>query len=202
MSKIPITAPRFPAFNCWNEFKKIKLPSKNVLFVSRFIRVLAGCAKNFSLSWIRSDQRSFPPGRVWSETTSNALWSHTCFERTSVWSMDTLVWSEVTFVSRVKVSLISYKDHIWFHTVHTWFLSTILAWNKEIIFDPCMITKKSYMILVWIPRIIHLFFKNLWPFVFFCFYSVGHHLYDSPALHCDPPKNPNVQNQLQNWALN
>ena len=33
--------------------------------------------------------------------------------------------------------------------------------------------------------------------MFFCFYSVGHHLYDTPASHCDPPKDPNVQYQLQ-----
>ena len=33
--------------------------------------------------------------------------------------------------SRVEISLISYKDHIWFHTVHTRFLSTILLWNPR-----------------------------------------------------------------------
>ena len=36
----------------------------------------------------------------------------------------------------------------------------------------------------------------------FCFYSVGNHLYDTPALRCDQPKDPNVQYHLQSWALN
>ena len=33
--------------------------------------------------------------------------------------------------------------------------------------------------------------------MFFGFYSVGHHLYDTPSSHCDPPKDPNIHNQLQ-----
>ena len=67
------------------------------------------------------------------------------------------------------------------------FLVKTLYETKEIICDPCMITKKPYMILVRIPRIIHLFFENVLLFTFFCFCSVGHHLYDTPASHCDPP---------------
>ena len=33
--------------------------------------------------------------------------------------------------------------------------------------------------------------------MFFCLYSVGHHLYDTATSHSDPPKDPNVQYQLQ-----
>ena len=32
---------------------------------------------------------------------------------------------------REEVSLISYKDPIWFQTGHTRFLSTILVWNQK-----------------------------------------------------------------------
>ena len=53
------------------------------------------------------------------------------------------------------------------------------------------------MILVRIPRIIHLFLKIFNHLCFFCFYSVGHRIYDTPASHCDPPKDPFVQYQLQ-----
>ena len=38
--------------------------------------------------------------------------------------------------------------------------------------------------------------------MFLCFYSVGHHLYHTPASHCDLQKDPNVQYQLQSWAQN
>ena len=64
-------------------------------------------------------------------------------------------------------------------------------------------TKKSYMIPVWLTRILHLVFIN--HFFIYVFYSVGHHLSDSLASHCDPkspPKDPNVQYHLQTWALN
>ena len=33
--------------------------------------------------------------------------------------------------------------------------------------------------------------------MFFCFYSVGHHIYDTMASHCDPSKDHKVQYQLQ-----
>ena len=90
--------------------------------------------------------------------------------------------------TRVEVSLISYKDHIWFHNVHTWFLSTIPVWNQrhhirslydyqEIIYDPSTNTK-NHTSIYWKSVIIYVF----------GFYSVGHHLYDSPASHCDPPR--------------
>ena len=81
------------------------------------------------------------------------------------------------------------------------FLVRSLHGTKEITYGPCMTTKKSYMILVRIPRIIHLFFEKVLLFVFFCFYSVGHHLYDTPESHCDPPYDPNVQNHLQSWGI-
>ena len=104
--------------------------------------------------------------------------------------------NDIISTTRVEVSLISYKDHIWFHTVHTWFLSTILVWNQrnhiwslhdyqEIIYDPSTNTKNHT-----------LFWKSLNIYVF-SFYSVGHHLNGTPAAHCDPPKDPNVQCQLQ-----
>ena len=105
----------------------------------------------------------------------------------------------------LKIQSVPGLRFLWFHTriIYDFILSILdflvrsLYETKEIIYDPCMITKKSYMILVRIPRIIHLFFENLYPFKFFCFYSVGHHIFDTPASHCDPPKDPNVQYKLQ-----
>ena len=46
----------------------------------------------WTMVWLWSDQRSFPSGKVWSETVSSALRAHTVFRRTLVWSEDTLVW--------------------------------------------------------------------------------------------------------------
>ena len=101
-------------------------------------------------------------------------------------------------ISRVEVSLISYKDHIWFHTVHTWFLSTILVWNQknhiwslydyqEIIYDPSTSTKNHTSI----------FWKSLAIYIFLFLFGWAYHIYDTLASHCDPPKDPNVQYQLQ-----
>ena len=46
------------------------------------------------------------------------------------------------------------------------------------------------------------FRKSFAIHVFFCFYPVGHHLYDTPESHCHAPYDPNVQNHLQSWAIN
>ena len=46
------------------------------------------------------------------------------------------------------------------------------------------------------------FHKSFTIYVFFRIYPIMHHLCDSPSSLCDPPKDPNVQYQLQIWALN
>ena len=94
-------------------------------------------------------------------------------------------------LTRVEVSLISYKDSI------LDFLVRSLYETKEIIYDPWMITRNH----IWYPSTItknhtSIFWKSLTSYVF-CFYSVGHHLYDTQASHCDPPKDLNVKHQLQ-----
>ena len=158
-----------------------------------------------------SDFRSFEITHI--QTSCIHLFSRTRnFERTTppralifVWTCRNSVWSLrlCNLTPRVEVSLISYKDHIWFHTVHTWFLSTILVWKQrnhiwswydyqEITYDPRTNTKNHTSI----------FRKSFTLYVFFCFYSVGHPPYDDPASHCDRPKQPNVQYHLQSWAQN
>ena len=42
------------------------------------------------------------------------------------------------------------RNHVWFHTVHTRFLSKIFLWNqKKIIYEPWMKSKFSYMTPAW-----------------------------------------------------
>ena len=67
-------------------------------------------------------------------------------------------WAKVNhLIDHIEWFLISYKDHIWFHSLHTWFLSTILVWNQRNHIWSLQYTKKSYMVLVRLPRIIHIF---------------------------------------------
>ena len=64
---------------------------------------------------------------------------------------------------------------LWFHTriIYDFILSIVdflvrsLYETKKIIYYLCRTTKKSYMILVRIPSIIHLCFANVSPFIFF-----------------------------------
>ena len=79
--------------------------------------------------------------------------------------------------ARAVVSLLSYKDSLWFHPVRALFLSTIIAWNQrnniwslydyqEMIYDPSMITESH-------TSICH---KSFTIYVFVNFYSVCLHL--------------------------
>ena len=55
-------------------------------------RVGHGRTVVWTMIWFGSNQMSFRSGKVWSEITLAHSERTRCFERTSVWSVDTLVW--------------------------------------------------------------------------------------------------------------
>ena len=126
---------------------------------------------------------------------------------TSFWcstKSEWIFWERIFFeqIARVEVSLISYKDQIWFHTVHAWFFSTILVWNQknhiwslydyqEIIYDPSTNTKNHSSISWKSPTI----------FVFLFLFGRVSPVWD-PGITLWSAKRPYRTISIASWAQN
>ena len=138
-----------------------------------------------------------------------------------VWQLGThgvemsIEWLSQVFKLAPKTCLVKIEStpglkFLWFHTTNIYdFILSML----DFLVDPCR-KPKSYMIFVWLYQEIiydpstniknhtYVFRNSVTIYVFFCFCSLGHQLYDTPASDCDPPKDPTVHCHLQSWALN
>ena len=78
----------------------------------------------------------------------------TCLHFKHLWKVNEFLYRNMLLITRFEIVLISYKDQIWFHTLHTRMKSMFSFIN-----DQRMKSKNSYMIPSWNVRIHH---KNVY----------------------------------------